>query len=202
MDGDARINPYLAGNFAPIRSEDDFDLEVTGEIPRDLRGALFRIGANPQFEPRDPNYHWFSGDGMVHGFYVEDGKVRYRNRFVKTPKYELERAAGRSLFGTFGNPMTTDPSAFGKDSGVANTNILFHAGRLMALEEGHPPFAMDPASLDSLGYVNDYRGRVTAHPKIDAVTGEMVWFGYSTGCLLYTSPSPRDRQKSRMPSSA
>ena len=25
---------------------------------------------------------------------------------------------------------------------------------------------------------------------------------YLTGCLLYTSPSPRDRQKSRMPSSA
>ena len=31
--------------------------------------------------------------------------------------------------------------------------------------------------------------------------GEMLWCqGYS--CLLYTSPSPRDRQKSRMPSSA
>ena len=27
-------------------------------------------------------------------------------------------------------------------------------------------------------------------------------FGSSGGCLLYTSPSPRDRQKSRMPSSA
>ena len=25
---------------------------------------------------------------------------------------------------------------------------------------------------------------------------------YATICLLYTSPSPRDRQKSRMPSSA
>ena len=25
---------------------------------------------------------------------------------------------------------------------------------------------------------------------------------YHNGCLLYTSPSPRDRQKSRMPSSA
>ena len=25
---------------------------------------------------------------------------------------------------------------------------------------------------------------------------------YARGCLLYTSPSPRDRQKSRMPSSA
>ena len=27
-------------------------------------------------------------------------------------------------------------------------------------------------------------------------------FGLFTSCLLYTSPSPRDRQKSRMPSSA
>ena len=27
-------------------------------------------------------------------------------------------------------------------------------------------------------------------------------FGLSEDCLLYTSPSPRDRQKSRMPSSA
>ena len=30
-----------------------------------------------------------------------------------------------------------------------------------------------------------------------------VWdFGGMKSCLLYTSPSPRDRQKSRMPSSA
>eukprot|EP01035_Chromulina_nebulosa_P044321 gene44321-60018_t len=64
MDGDVRINPYLAGNFAPVRSEDDFDLKVTGEIPAGLRGALFRIGPNPQFEPLDPNHHWFGGDGM------------------------------------------------------------------------------------------------------------------------------------------
>ena len=28
------------------------------------------------------------------------------------------------------------------------------------------------------------------------------YFSYGIGCLLYTSPSPRDRQKSRMPSSA
>src|SRR5688572_31165106 len=115
MDGDVRINPYLAGNFAPIRSEDDFDLAVKGEIPNGLRGALFRIGPNPQFEPRDPNHHWFSGDGMVHGFYVADGKVSYRNRYVRTPKWKAENEAGRSLFGTFGNPMTTEPGWFGQD---------------------------------------------------------------------------------------
>jgi carotenoid cleavage dioxygenase-like enzyme len=186
MDGDARINPYLAGNFAPVRSEDDFDLTVKGEIPAGLRGALFRIGPNPQFEPRDANHHWFAGDGMVHGFYVEDGKVSYRNRYVRTPKWELEHEHGRSLFGTFGNPMTTDPLAMGNEGGVANTNIVWHAGKLLALEEGHHPFAMDPRSLDSKGYDREFKGKVTAHPKIDPKTGEMLWFAYNVGQMPFS----------------
>ena len=118
---------------------------------------------------------------MIHGFFVEDGKVRYRNRYVRTPKWELEHGAGQALFGTFGNPMTTDPSAMGKDSGVANTNIVWHAGKLLALEEGHQPFELDPVTLESRGYRDEYRGKVTAHPKIDPETGEMVWFAYSAG---------------------
>lgn len=186
MDGDVRINPYLAGNFAPIRSEDDFDLVVKGEIPAGLRGALFRIGPNPQFDPRDPNHHWFAGDGMVHGFYVADGKVGYRNRYVRTPKWELEHEHGRSLFGTFGNPMTTDPIAMGNEGGVANTNIVWHAGKLLALEEGHHPFAMDPHTLASKGYDREFKGKVTAHPKIDPVTGEMIWFAYNVGEMPFS----------------
>ncbi|MGI8841077.1 MAG: carotenoid oxygenase family protein [Caulobacteraceae bacterium] len=180
MDGSRPINPYLTGNFAPIRDEDDFELEVTGEIPADLAGAFYRNGPNPQFAPRD-DHHWFAGDGMIHAFFVEGGKVRYRNRYVRTPKWRTENAAGRALFGVFGNPMTTDPSVLGLDSGVANTNIVWHAGRLLALEEGHKPFEVDPLTLDSRGYADRYRGRVTAHPKIDPETGEMTWFGYSTG---------------------
>jgi carotenoid cleavage dioxygenase-like enzyme len=180
MDGEVRINPYLTGNFAPVRSEDDFDLSVRGEMPEGLRGVLYRIGPNPQFEPREP-HHWFSGDGMIHAFAVEDGKVGYRNRYVRTPKWELEHAHGRALFGSFGNPMTTDPIALGKEGGVANTNIVFHAGRLLALEEAHAPFEMAPRTLQSKGYLPEYRGRVTAHPKIDPKTGEMVWFAYGVG---------------------
>ena len=182
MDGDVRINPYLAGNFAPIRSEDDFDLTVKGEIPADLRGALFRTGPNPQFEPRDPEtHHWFSGDGMVHGFYVADGKVSYRNRYVRTPKWELEHEHGRALFGSMGNPMTTDPIALGNEGGVANTNIVWHGGKLLALEEAHHPFVMDVRTLESKGYDREFQGKVTAHPKIDPKTGEMVWFAYGVG---------------------
>lgn len=182
MDGNVRINPYLAGNFAPIGSEDDFRLEVVGEMPRELAGALFRIGPNPQFQPRDPeHHHWFGGDGMVHGFYLENGEVRYRNRYVRTPKWTLEHEHGRALFGSMGDPRTTDPLAVGNEGGLANTNIVCHAGRLMALEEGHHPFEMDAKTLESKGYVRTYKGKVTAHPKIDPVTGEMVWFAYGVG---------------------
>ena len=189
MNAPVRINPYLAGNYAPIASEDDFaDLPVTGEIPMGLAGAFFRNGPNPQFAPRDDNYHWFAGDGMIHGFYVEGGKVSYRNRYVRTPKWALENAAGQALFGTFGNPMTSDPSVMGKDSGLANTNIVWHAGRLLALEEAHQPFALDPRTLQSRGYL-DYAGaahRFTAHPKIDPQTGELVFFGYGAGEGFFT----------------
>jgi carotenoid cleavage dioxygenase-like enzyme len=180
MDGPTiTTSPYLSGNFAPVRSEDDFDLEVTGEFPSDLKGAFYRNGPNPQFEPRG-HYHWFAGDGMIHAFFVDGGKVAYRNRYIRTPKWELEHAAGKALFGGF-DPRAADPSVMGKDSGTANTNIVWHADRLLALVEANKPFELDPESLESRGYVESYKGRVTAHPKIDPETGEMTWFGYSVG---------------------
>ena len=37
---------------------------------------------------------------------------------------------------------------------------------------------------------------------IVAARGSYISMAYTKACLLYTSPSPRDRQKSRMPSSA
>jgi carotenoid cleavage dioxygenase len=181
---ETRGNPYLLGNFGPISTEDDFELVVRGEIPDALAGALYRIGPNPQFAPRDDNYHWFVGDGMVHAFHLEGGKARYLNRWVRTPKWEAENAAGHALFGSWGNPMTTDPSVIGKDGGVANTNIVWHGGRLLALEEGHRPFAVDPQTLAPEGYQSfggDLMPRFTAHPKTDPETGEMMFFGYSQG---------------------
>ena len=180
MDGSQVVNPYLAGNYGPLRSEDDFQLEIVGEIPAGLAGAYYRNGPNPQFDPRG-DYHWFGGDGMIHGFFIEGGKAHYRNRYVRTPKYELEHAAGRSLFGSLGDPRHTDPSAMGKDGGVANTNIVWHANRLYALEEGHMPTELDPVTLETKGYAEQYKGNVTAHPKLDPETGEMVWFAYMAG---------------------
>ena len=75
MDGSPSINPYLAGNFAPVRSEDDFELEVVGEFPADLAGRLLPQRTRTRSSSRASHYHWFTGDGMIHAFFVEDGKV-------------------------------------------------------------------------------------------------------------------------------
>lgn len=183
MDGDARINPFLSGNFAPVREEVDLEPPVTGALPKGLKGTLYRNGPNPQFDPRDANHHWFGGDGMLHAFTVADGKVSYRNRWVRTNKWTLEHAAGRALFGSWGNPMTTDPSVLDVVSdGVANTNIISHGGHLLALEEAHAPFEMSGPDLETIGKY-DLGGKVTAHPKACPVTGQLVFFAYADDAM-------------------
>ncbi|MFO1079339.1 MAG: carotenoid oxygenase family protein [Reyranellaceae bacterium] len=175
-------NPFLRGYYAPVNTEADAGhLHVTGEIPKELCGTLYRNGPNPQFAPRGP-YHWFGGDGMIHAFHLENGNVSYRNRWVRTPKWEIENKEGEALFGIFGHPMFTDPKVQGVNSTIANTNIVWHGGKLLALEEAHAPFALDPASLAPRGYEtfgDKLCGPFTAHPKLDPKTGEMVFFGYS-----------------------
>ncbi|MGE3846541.1 MAG: carotenoid oxygenase family protein [Gammaproteobacteria bacterium] len=174
-------NRFLRGNFAPLRLECDApDLVIEGELPRELDGTLLRNGPNPYYPPRD-DYHMFSGDGMVHAFRLRDGRVSYRNRWVRTEKLNREVAAGRALFGTFGNPATSEPEVHGVRYNVANTNVLFHGGRLLALEEFNPPYELDPTTLASCGpcdFAGRLRGPMTAHPKVDALTGALHAFGY------------------------
>lgn len=174
--------PFLKGYYAPLHMECDApNLPISGDWPKALNGRLYRNGPNPQFAPRGP-YHWFAGDGMLHAFHVENGRVSYRNRWVRTPKWLLEHAEGEGLSGTFGNPRYSDPRIVELGSTLANTNVVWHAGRLLALEEAHAPFEIDPLTLESKGSF-DFGGRLqgpmTAHPKLDAGNGEMVFFGYA-----------------------
>ena len=180
-------HPQLTGNFAPIRMECDLDdVIIRGEIPRDLSITYYRNGPDPQFSPKG-DHHWFAGDGMLHMFVIEDGRVRYRNRWVRTAKWQLERQQRRSLYNPF-NPMENDPVTQGvEDDGLANTNVVWHGGKLLALEEGHAPFAIDPQTLASEGawrFGGEFEGPMTAHPKMDPKTGEMLFFGYMVGGMF------------------
>jgi carotenoid cleavage dioxygenase-like enzyme len=176
-------NVFLEYPMGPAGIECDApDLVIEGELPKDLEGCYYRNGPDPLHPPREGDqYHWFDGDGMIQYFRFENGRVSYRNRWVQTEKYKLEREAGESLFGVLGNPMTGDPSVADVTYNTANTSIVKHAGKMLALMEGALPVEIKAHSLETIGSV-DFNGRVngpvTAHPKFDADTGEMFFFGY------------------------
>lgn len=181
MPNTQAAHPHLSGVCAPMRSEDDFELEVVGRIPDGLAGAYYRNGPNPQFDPQGP-YLGIFGDGMIHGFFLEPGKdggrAHYRNRWVRTPRWVAENKAGRPLFGFPGAP--SDPSVANVPRGTANTHVIHHAGKLLALQEQSEPFELDPKGLEEGQYLAT-GGKFTAHPKIDPETGELIWFGYFAG---------------------
>ena len=181
MGRESETNAFLQGNFGPVRREADFgDLRVTGALPRELNGTYYRNGPNPAFEPKG-RYHWFDGDGMIHAVTLRDGKASYRNRYVVSEGLREEQRAGRALYPgllDLGKEMTEAP----RFKNTGNTNIVFHAGKLLALMEGALPTQLRACSLETLGEY-DFGGRLrtamTAHPKIDPQTGEMLFFGYA-----------------------
>lgn len=68
-------NPYLEDFLAPVSAEvTATDLKVTGRIPEHLDGRYLRNGPNPVAEVDPAVYHWFSGDGMVHGWRCKAGR--------------------------------------------------------------------------------------------------------------------------------
>jgi len=175
--------PTFAGFNAPIRLEGEiFDLEVVeGEIPAALDGTWYRCGADFYFPPLHGDDVFVNGDGVVSAFEFRDGHVDFRTRFVRTEKFVLERAARKALFGAYRNPFSDDPSVAGKNRGTANTNIVWHGGRLLALKESARPVEIDPVTLETIGDW-DFDARLTsltmtAHPKFDPATGEMLFYG-------------------------
>ncbi len=159
-------NTFLEGRYAPVPGErTETALRVTGVIPAELKGMYARIGPNP-FEVRNPGaYHWFIGDGMVHGLRLEDGAASwYRNRWVGTDN------ANRRL----GRPTLLGPRHPLLD--VVNTNVIGHGGRLWGLVEAGPPPAELDGELDTLRrglFDGAQSSGYTAHPHRDPVTGEL-----------------------------
>ncbi|MEM1436717.1 MAG: carotenoid oxygenase family protein [Pseudomonadota bacterium] len=164
----AHAEPFwLTGNFAPVHEEvTETNLKVTGSIPPELNGRYLRNGANPE---SGQSLHWFLGNGMIHGVELAGGKANwYRNRYVRTPLYQP------------GQPQALGSSEDLTQS-LANTHIIGHAGRILALEEGHWPFELskDLETVGPFDYGGDLKTGMTAHPKICPETGELLFFAYA-----------------------
>ena len=166
-------NRYLVGNFAPVKEELTVtDLPIEGAIPPEINGRYLRNGPNP-IAPDPAAYHWFTGDGMLHAVELRDGKaVSYRNRWVRTDQ-------ALDLLGE--DPIPGQPDdVFPVGSSSANTHVVAHAGKIFALVEVCLPTQVRP-DLSTVGrydFGGKLRSAMTAHPKIDPVTGEMLFFGY------------------------
>ena len=153
----SKENYYLQGNYAPVKeliSEDK--LEVVGSIPKELSGLYLRNGPNPMGSPNAKKYHWFEGEGMLHGVRIDEGKaIWYRNRLV----------GGDQLF-----------------AGRANTHVISHAKKIYAIvEAGGKPVEIDQElnSLTEEPFYGTLETGFTAHTKLDSETKELHGITYN-----------------------
>ncbi|KAF9913182.1 hypothetical protein EC991_003642 [Linnemannia zychae] len=168
-----------------------------------------RTGPNTLNVPDDgAPHHFFIGEGMLHGVYFEaedqEGPIRprYMNRYVRSDMLKKQ-----SKYGYLHVPLgiIMAPTPFFKfifhmlwfyiklsyykitNIGDGNTALAFFGSRLLALHEGGKPVETAVPSLNTTGEYyfeedpdkKDKHAVVTAHPKIDPKTGELMFFAYS-----------------------
>jgi len=165
-------------------------LEGSGTLPLDLEGTYFRNG-HAKFEVgKELIKHPFDADGMISAVSIKDGKALFRNRFVSTKGYKKEAKFKKILYrGAFGTQR--EGGMFSnifdiKNKNVANTNVVYWAGRLLALWEGGLPHLMEADSLRTLGEYK-FKGLLktgdtfSAHPRAEASTGRLINFSAAQG---------------------
>lgn len=181
MSDSQQENTFLDGIWAPWPAECNInDVVVIGEIPKELNGTFYRNGPNPQYI-YSKNYHMFEGDGMIHAVSFNNGQVRYKNRWIRTEKFLAERNARKSLFGGMRDSMVCDDSVKNVSRNTANTNVIWHHNTLLALNEGGQPVKVDINDLtqcETYTFNQVLDRSMMAHPKIDPVTGELIFYSY------------------------
>ena len=161
---------------------------LAGRLPPDLTGVLWRNGPAEHDRFGHRYDHWFDGDGMVQAFTFGENGVSHRARILETPKRRRETAAGKRLLPTFATlPPETVPILSPDDMNAANTSVLAHGGRLLALWEGGSALAFDPETLAAGDFVSwrpDLAGApFSAHPKVEA--DGTCW---NIGCVTFPRP--------------
>jgi 8'-apo-carotenoid 13,14-cleaving dioxygenase len=173
------VNTWLQGPFAPVDQEvTEYDLKVTGTIPQELGdGRLVRVGPNPVDQRSPVTYNWFTGNGMVHGVRIRDGKAEwYRSRFVRDD--EVARSKGIS---PLPGPRQLGGGAQYVADNIVNTHTFAHAGKTWAFAEaGVLPvelsYELECVAKSNFG--GTLNGSWTGHPHRDPRSGELHGMSY------------------------
>ncbi len=160
---------------------------ISGTIPENLKGSLYRNGPGRLERGGMQVGHWFDGDGAILAVHFAEGLARATYRYVQTEGYLEEERANKLIYGNYGmHPTGAWWQRFGKSSkNVANTSVMALPDKLLALWEGGLPHALDLETLETFGLENleglENRLPYSAHPKRDPLTGEIFNFGISYG---------------------
>jgi all-trans-8'-apo-beta-carotenal 15,15'-oxygenase len=184
------------GGYESLKEEFDYWIDdIEGEIPPDLQGTLFRNGPGLLDVNGQSIHHPFDGDGMISRITFTNGRAHFRNRFIRTDGYLAEQKAGKILYrGVFGTQRQGGWFANWLDfklKNIANTNVIYWGGKLLALWEGAEPHRLEPKTLETLG--KEYLDGVlsegeafSAHPRFDPSSR----FDGGNPCLVNFSIKP------------
>ncbi|MDR7084138.1 carotenoid cleavage dioxygenase [Arthrobacter ginsengisoli] len=185
---DETDNPWLKGPWRPQGKEyavSGEHLQIIGKVPDDLNGIYIRNSHNNATMPTGI-YHPFDGDGMLQAVRFDDGKIEYRNKFVRTTGFLAEQGAKKALWPGLLQPNDYQRRGWGsmgvmKDN--AGTDVIAHAGHLIAsMSQGSEPWCLSPTTLETFGVNRKWAqlvpDGVASHYKVDNETGDMIFFNY------------------------
>lgn len=197
-----RESVYAHPGFAPVRQEHQHaPVRISGVLPADLRGVYLRNGTNVQFDHVHTRAHCFNGAGMLHQVQIGDGEATYSNTYIRTPRFEYEKLAGREVFPSYADMSSSGlaglqrlkllakkqaaglvPRWSGLEANPASTSVQYHHGRVYCLQGSGLPFVLDARFdsgrllLDGSGELQDWGGGLrvpfSAHPRIDPDNGD------------------------------
>lgn len=185
------------GGFQALNEEYSYWCDdIEGDLPKDFSGTFFRNGPGRMEIGGERFGHWFDGDGMVCAITFKNGQVHFKNRYVRTPKYIKETEQQRIAYRGFG---TQRPGGWWKNAmrgpaHVANTSVMYHGGKLLALWEGGAPYELNPATLETRGEYS-YQGHLnqqnpfSAHGKVNHKTGYYYNFGMGMMGMGWKGPN-------------
>jgi len=186
LDGE---EPALLGLARSLPVEHDYEARVVGTIPDELRGTLYRNGPGLFDRSGFRKRCVMDGDGMIQAFTFHERGVRFKNRFVKTRKFQEEEAAGRFLYPSWSTqaPGGVWGNAFKADAILSEASVTVYRwnGRLLAFDDTGQPWELDPNTLETMGETRlglaEGSGIFSAHAKHDPLSGEWFHFGVRYG---------------------
>lgn len=188
---------YLKDSFTPVQEEKTLYINHTDGLFNKLSNSFFaQIGSNPKYV-EDEDYHWFDGDGMIHGVFINKSQIVYQNKWVQTKRFQVENKWKKKMYLYFGElkgfkglyeilkfSLMELLGFLPHAKGTANTAMLHWNGKFYALHEGDMPYELimdykkfNISTKGRLNFTNIYS--TTAHPIQDKKRKQLYLYGYN-----------------------